>query len=45
MFGFGRQRGEQKGPAFQIKIRVTLEDIYNGKEVPVIIGQLQHRYI
>lgn len=39
MFGFfgggGQQRGEQKGPPLAVKIRVTLEDIYNGKEVPV----------
>ncbi|KAM3134111.1 hypothetical protein pb186bvf_013837 [Paramecium bursaria] len=36
-FGGQRQQGEQKGPEFKVKIRVSLEDIYNGKEVPIYL--------
>ncbi|CAD8182611.1 unnamed protein product [Paramecium octaurelia] len=35
---FGReQQGERKGPELKVKVRVTLEDIYNGKEIPVYL--------
>jgi len=34
--GRGRRQEEQKGPSAKLKLRVTLEDIYNGKEIPVI---------
>lgn len=34
--GGRRQQQEQTGPSAKLKIRVTLEDIYNGKEIPVI---------
>jgi len=38
IFGGGRRRNqERKGPELQIKIPVTLEDIYNGKEINVYI--------
>lgn len=35
MFFGGGRRAENKGPDLRIKIPVTLEDIYNGKEVNV----------
>jgi len=37
-FGGGsRNRQEQKGPELLAKIRVTLEDIYSGKEIKVFL--------
>lgn len=43
-FGGGGGRSSQqrnKGPDLHVKIRVTLEDIYNGKEIPVIVPNLE----
>jgi DnaJ-related protein SCJ1 len=41
IFGFfgggARQRKENKGPPLLIKIPVTLEDIYNGKEIDLFM--------
>ena len=35
-FGGGQQRHEEKkGPSVTLKVRVTLEDVYNGKELEV----------
>jgi len=31
----GRNKKEKKGPNLFVKIPVSLEDIYNGKEIPV----------
>ncbi len=33
--GGGQRQQEQVGPSAKIKIRLGLEDIYNGKEIPV----------
>jgi DnaJ-related protein SCJ1 len=33
MFNMGRGQQEARGPDINLKLRVTLEDVYNGKEV------------
>lgn len=38
MFGMGRgHRQEAKGPPLTVKVPVTLEDIYNGREVEMFM--------
>lgn len=36
IFGFGRQQeGEAQGPDINLKVRVTLNDVYKGKEIEI----------
>jgi DnaJ-class molecular chaperone len=40
--GGGRQRNRNKGPDAKVQMRVTLEDLYNGKMVKQSIARLVH---
>lgn len=43
MFGGGRrqhQQQEQVGPSAKIKIKVTLDDIYNGRQLPITYNRM-----
>eukprot|EP00938_MAST-03A_sp_MAST-3A-sp1_P002462 g2462.t1 len=40
--GGGRQRNRNKGPDAKVQMRVTLEDLYNGKMVQQSISRLVH---
>ncbi|CDW83960.1 domain containing protein [Stylonychia lemnae] len=38
--GGRRQQQEQTGPSAKLKIRITLEDVYNGKEYPITYNRM-----
>jgi len=41
MFGGGGRKRDNKGPTLNIKLAVSLEDIYNGKTVEIFMTKQQ----